>query len=64
MDFITKYKINSVLIILYISVYNYKYISVFINNYFLICIINIIGLYLFLNNISFEINITCSIKFK
>lgn len=64
MDFITKFKLNSVLIILYVSVYNYKYISVFINNYFLICVINIIGLYLFLNHISFEINITCSIKFK
>ena len=49
---------------------NYEYINIiFIKLYLLnytslIILINIIGLFIFLKNLSFEVNITWSIKYK
>ena len=74
-DFNQNYNINSLYICLLILVYNicksnYEYINIILNKIYLlnstsfIIIINIIGLYLFLKNISFEVNIKCSIKYK
>ena len=74
-----KYNFNSLYICLLclicnIFIKNYAYVNIMINiilnkiyvlNYTsFIIIINIIGLYLFLKNISFEINIQWSIKYK
>ena len=74
-DFNQNYNINSLYICLLILVYNicksnYEYINIILNKIYLlnstsfIIIINIIGLYLFLKNISFEVNIKCSLKYK
>ena len=74
-DFIQNYNINSLYICLLLLVYNicksnYEYINIILNKIYLlnstsfIIIINIIGLYLFLKNISFEVNIKCSIKYS
>lgn len=74
-DFIQNYNVNSLYICLLLLVYNicksnYEYINIILNKIYLlnstsfIIIINIIGLYLFLKNISFEVNIKCSIKYK
>ena len=51
-----KSNLDYINIILY-KLYLFNYTSVFIS-------INIIGLYLFLKNLTFEININCSIKYK
>ena len=74
-DFIQNYNINSLYIGLLLLIYNiyksnYEYINIILNKICLInytsfiIIINIIGLYLFLKNISFEINIKFSLKYK
>jgi hypothetical protein len=74
-DFIQNYNISSLYICLLILVYNiyksnYEYINIILNKICLInytsfiIMINIIGLYLFLKNVSFEINIKFSLKYK
>jgi hypothetical protein len=74
-DFIQNYNINSLYICLLLLVYNicksnYHYINIILNKIYLlnytsfIILINIVGLYLFLKNVSFEINIKCSLKYK
>ena len=73
--FIQNYNINSLYICLFLFIYNilrsnYEYINIiFIKLYLLnytslIILINIIGLFIFLKNLSFEVNITWSIKYK
>ena len=74
-DFIQSYNINSLYICLLLLVYNiwksnYEYIKIILHKLFLldytsiIILINIIGLYLFLKNVSLEVNINCSLKYK
>ena len=74
-DFIQNYNVNSLYICLLLLVYNicksnYQYINIILNKIYLlnytsfIIMINIIGLYLFLKNVSFEVNIKCSLKYK
>jgi len=74
-DFIQNYNINSLYICVLLLVYNicksnYDYINIILNKIYLlnytsfIIVINIIGLYLFLKNVSFEVNIKCSLKYK
>ena len=74
-DFIQNYNVNSLYICLLLLVYNicksnYEYINIIFNKIYLlnytsfIIVINIIGLYLFLKNVSFEVNIKCSLKYK
>jgi hypothetical protein len=74
-DFIQNYNINSLYICLLLLIYNiykcnYDYINIILNKIYLlnsisfIIVINIIGLYLFLKNVSFEVNIKCSLKYK
>jgi hypothetical protein len=74
-EFIQNYNFNSLYVCLLLLLYNiWKSNHEFINlllekllllNYtsFLI-MVNIIGIYLFLRNLSFEINIQCSLKYK
>ena len=73
-DFNQNYNLNlyiwTLLLIYNIWKSNYEYINIILNKIYLlnltsfIIIINIIGLYLFLKNVSFELNIKCSIKYK
>ena len=74
-DFHHKYNLNSVYICLLLLIYNicksnYEYLHVLWNKICLldytsfIIIIIILGLYLFLRNICFEVNINFSIKYK
>ena len=74
-DFVQMYKINSLYIFLILLSYNiwnsnYDYINMIFNKLYLlnytsfIIVINIIGLYLFLKNLSIELNIHCSLKYK
>ena len=74
-DFIQHYNINSIYICALLLLYNigktnYYYINIILHKLYLlnytsfIIMINIIGLYLFLKNVSFEINIKCSLKYK
>jgi hypothetical protein len=74
-DFNQNYNINFIYLVLVIGLYNiwksnYDYINIILNNIYLlnhtsiIIIINIIGICLFLKNVSFEINIKCSLKYK
>jgi hypothetical protein len=74
-DFIKNYNINSLYICLILFLYNiwksnYEYINILLNKIYLLnytslfIVINIIGLYLFLKNLSIEVNIKCSIKYK
>jgi len=69
------YNFNGLYICLLLVVYNiwnsnYVYINIIFSKLYLlhytslILIINIIGLYLFLRNLSFEVNIKWSIKYK
>jgi len=74
-EFVQYYNINSLYVCLLLLLYNiWKSNHEFINlllekllllNYtsFLI-MVNILGIYLFLRNLSFEINIQCSLKYK
>ena len=74
-EFIQNYNFNSLYICLLLFVYNvytsnYELINIILNKIYLlnytslIIIINIIGLYLFLKNLSFEVHIKCSVKYK
>lgn len=74
-DFVQTYNINSLYICLLLLVYNiwksnYEYINILLNKIYLLnytslfIVINIIGLYIFLKNLSIEVNIKCSIKYK
>jgi len=74
-DFIKNYNVNSLQICLLLLVYNIwksncEYIHIILNKIYLlnytsfIIMINIIALYLFLKNVSFEVNIKCSFKYK
>jgi len=69
------YDFNGLYICLLLVVYNiwnsnYVYINIIFSKLYLlnytslIVVINIIGLYLFLRNLSFEVNIKWSIKYK
>jgi len=72
-EFIQNYNFNSFYVCLLLLVYNiwksnYGYVSIIVNRLYLfdytslIISINIIGLYLFLKNLSFEINMKLSYK--
>jgi hypothetical protein len=74
-ELIQNYSFNSLYICLLLLMYNvwksnYEYINIILSKIYLlnytsfIIIINILGIYLFLKNISFEVNIKWSIKFK
>ena len=74
-EFIQNYNFNSLYICLLLLMYNiwksnYQYINIIVSKLYLlnytsfIIVINIIGLYLFLTNLSFEVNIKWSIKYK
>jgi hypothetical protein len=74
-EFFLDYNINSLYVCLILLLYNiwksnYGYINIILDNIYLlnytsfIIVINIIGLYFFLKNLSFETNITFSIKYK
>ena len=74
-NFIQNYNINSFYVCIILLLYNaYKsnldYINIILYKLYLfnytsvIISINIIGLYLFLKNLTFEININYSIKYK
>ena len=73
-EFDQNYSFNSLYICLLLFIYNiwksnYDYINIILGKLYLfnstsmIIVINIIGLYLFLKNISFEVNIKWSIKY-
>ena len=75
-NFIQNYNINSfyvcILLLLYNAYkFNFEYINIILNKLYLlnytsviIIIINITALYLFLKNLTFEVNINCSIKYR
>jgi hypothetical protein len=74
-EFIQTYNCNSLYICLLVILYNiwktnYQLINIILgklclfNYWSLMIVINIIGLYLFLKNLSFEIYIKWSIKYK
>jgi len=74
-QFIQNYNFNSLYICLLLFLYNiwksnYEYINIFLHKIYLLnytsmfIIINIIGLYLFLKNLNFEIHIKWTIKYK
>ena len=74
-EFIQNYNFNILYICLLLIMYNiwksnYEYINVILNKLYLLnytslmIVINIIGLYLFLKNLSFEVNIKWTIKYK
>lgn len=74
-DFIQNYNINGLYVCLLLFVYNiwksnYEYINIILHKIYLlnytslIIVINIVGLYLFLKNLSLEVNINCSLKYK
>jgi hypothetical protein len=74
-EFIQKYNLNSLYVCLILLIYNilksnYDYITIILSKLYLcnhtslFLIINIIGLVFFLKNLSFEVDIKCSIKYK
>jgi hypothetical protein len=74
-EFTQKYNINSLYICLILLGYNvwnsnFEYINIILDKIYLlnyisfIIIINVIGIYLFLKNLSIDININCFIKYK
>ena len=74
-EFNQNLNINSLyicLLLLFYNIYksNYDYINIILNKIYLlnytsfIIVLNIVGLYLFLKKVSFEVNINCSLKFK
>ena len=74
-EFIQNYSFNSLYICLLLFMYNiwksnYDYINIILSKLYLLnytsfmIVINIIGLYLFLKNLSFEVNIKWTIKYK
>ena len=71
-DFIQNYNINGLYVCLLLFVYNiwksnYEYINIILHKIYLlnytslIIVINIVGLYLFLKNLSLEVNINFSL---
>jgi hypothetical protein len=74
-EFIQNYNFNSLYICLLLFMYNiwksnYEFINIIFSKVYLInytsfiIVINIIGLYLFLKNLSFEVNIKWTIQYK
>jgi hypothetical protein len=72
-EFIQNYDLNSLyicLLLIVYNVYNSNYINIILNKIYLlnytsiIIVINIVGLYLLLKKLSFEVNIRCSVKYK
>jgi hypothetical protein len=74
-EFIQNYNFNSLYICLLLFMYNiwksnYEIINIILSKLYLfnytsfMIVINIIGLYLFLKNLSFEVNIKWTIKYK
>ena len=67
---IQNYNFNILYISLLLIIYNYEYVNIILSKLYLlnyasiIIVINIIGLYLFLKNVSFEVSIKWSIKYK
>ena len=74
-EFIQNYNFNSLYICLLLFMYNiwksnYEIINIILSKLYLfnytsfMIVVNIIGLYLFLKNLSFEVNIKWTIKYK
>jgi hypothetical protein len=74
-EVIQKYNFNILYMTLLVIIYNiwksnYEYVNIILSKLYLLnyeslmILINIIGLYLFLKNVSFEVNIKWSIKYK
>jgi hypothetical protein len=74
-EFIQNYNFYSLYICLLLIMYNiwkshYEHINIILSKLYLLnyaplmIVINIIGLYLFLKNLSFEVNIKWTIKYK
>ena len=74
-EFMQNIQFNSLYICLLMVLYNiwetnYGYINIILSKLYLLnytsllIVINLIGLYLFLKNLSFEVNIKWSIKYK
>lgn len=74
-NFIHNYNINSLYVCIILIIYNIYYLNFELINIILyklyllnytsvIIIINIIGLYLLLKNLTFEVNINYSVKYK
>jgi hypothetical protein len=75
LEFIQNYNFNILYMSLLVIIYNiwksnYEYVNIILSKLYLLnyaslmIVINIIGLYLFLKNVSFEVNIKWSIKYK
>lgn len=73
-EYIQKYNFNMLYICILLIIYNiwksnYEYINIILSKLYLInymslmIVINIIGLYLFLKKLSFEVNIKWTIKY-
>ena len=74
-EFIQNYNFNILYMCLLLIIYNiwksnYEYVNIILSKLYLLnyaslmIVINIIGLYLFLKIVSFEVNIKWSIKYK
>ena len=74
-EFIQNYNFNTLYICLLLIIYNiwksnYEYVNIILSKLYLLnyaslmIVINIIGLYLILKKVSFEVNIKWSIKYK
>jgi len=74
-ELIQNYNFNILYMTLLLIIYNiwksnYEYVNIILSKLYLLnyaslmIVINIIGLYLFLKNVSFEVNIKWSIKYK
>jgi hypothetical protein len=74
-EFIQNYNFNILYMTLLVIIYNiwksnYDYVNIILSKLYLLnyeslmILINIIGLYLFLKNVSFEVKIKWSIKYK
>ena len=74
-EVIQNYNFNILYMTLLVIIYNiwksnYEYVNIILSKLYLLnyaslmIVINIIGLYLFLKNVSFEVNIKWSIKYK
>jgi hypothetical protein len=74
-EFIQNYNFNILYMTLLVIIYNiwksnYEYVNIILSKLYLLnyeslmILINIIGLYLFLKNVSFEVKIKWSIKYK
>jgi len=74
-DFTQNYNISILYICLILLGYNiwksnFEYINIILHKIYLlnytsvIIVINLLGIYLFLKNLSIEVNIKCSVKYK